>query len=82
MLMTTRKVRSNVKGLLTVFFDYNGVVHREFLPEGRTVNKEYYLEVTRRLRQAIRKKRPHLWQTNSWLLAYRCLSVIFWTKTT
>ena len=55
MLMTTQKVRSNVKGLLAVFFDYNGVVHREFLPEGPMVNKEYYLEVIRRLREAIRK---------------------------
>ena len=55
MSMTTRKVRSNGKGLFTVFFDYNGIVHREFLPEGRTVNKEYYLEVIRRLREAIRK---------------------------
>ena len=55
MLMTTQKVWSHVKGLLTVFFDSNGVVHREFLPEGPTVNKEYYLEVMRRLREAIRK---------------------------
>ena len=36
---------SNVKVLLTVFFDYHGVVHQEFLPQGLTVNKEYYLEV-------------------------------------
>ena len=53
-----RQVRSNVKVLLTVFFDYHGVVHQEFSPQGRTVNKEYYLEVMRRLREAIRKKRP------------------------
>ena len=55
-----RQVRSNVKVLLTVFFDYHGVVHPEFLPQGRTVNKEYYLEVMRRLRKAMRKKRPEL----------------------
>ena len=40
--------RSNVKVLLTVFFDYNDVV-----PEGRTVSKEYYLEVMHRLHEAI-----------------------------
>ncbi|UYV63473.1 hypothetical protein LAZ67_2004165 [Cordylochernes scorpioides] len=34
-----RQVRSNVKVLLTVFFDCRGVVHHEFLPQGRTVNK-------------------------------------------
>ena len=48
-----RQVRSNVKVLLTVFFDFNGVVHHEFLPYGRTINKEYYLEVMRCLREAI-----------------------------
>ena len=42
----TPQVRSNVKVLLTVFVDCNGVVvHYEFLPQGRTVNKEYYHEV-------------------------------------
>ncbi|UYV74015.1 hypothetical protein LAZ67_11001841 [Cordylochernes scorpioides] len=42
-----RQVRSNVKVLLTVFFDCRGVVHHEFLPQGRTVKKEYYLQVMR-----------------------------------
>ena len=64
----TRQVRSNVKVFLIVFFDYHGVVHQEFLPQGRTVNKEYYLEVMRRLREAIPKKRPELWKNNSWFL--------------
>ena len=54
--------------LLTVFFDYHGLVHQKFLPQGYTVNKEYYLEVMRRLGKAIRKKRPELWKNNSWLL--------------
>ena len=48
-----RQVRSNVKILFTVFFDYHGVEHQEFLPQGCTVNKEYYLEVMHRLREAI-----------------------------
>ncbi|UYV67884.1 hypothetical protein LAZ67_5002380 [Cordylochernes scorpioides] len=39
-----RQVRSNVEVLLTLFFDCRGVVHNEFLPQGRTVNKEYYLQ--------------------------------------
>ena len=63
-----RQVQSNVKVLLTVFFHYNGVVHHEFLPQGHMVNKEYYLEVMRRLREAIRRKLPDLWRNNSWLL--------------
>ena len=48
-LRKARQVRSNVKVLLTVFFDCNGVMHHEFLPQVRTVNKEYKLEVMRRL---------------------------------
>jgi len=32
-----------------IFLDFEGVVHHEFLPQGRTVNKEYYLEVMQRL---------------------------------
>ena len=54
--------------MLTVFMDYRGVVHHEFLPEGQTANKEYYLGVMRRLREAIRQKRPDLWANNSWIL--------------
>ena len=37
-----RQVRSKIKVLLTVFFDANGVVHHEYLPEGSTVNQTYY----------------------------------------
>ncbi len=62
------RFQSKKKAMLTVFMDYNGVVHHEFLPDGQTVNKEYYLGVMRRLREAIRKKRPQLWQNNSWIL--------------
>lgn len=54
-----RQSRSKIKVLLTVFFDYR-VVHSEFLPEGQTVNKQYYLGVMRRLRENVRRKRPDL----------------------
>ncbi|UYV75720.1 hypothetical protein LAZ67_13001110 [Cordylochernes scorpioides] len=63
-----RQVRSNVEVLLTVFFDCRGVVHHEFLPQGRTVNKEYYLQVMRNLREKICQKRPDLWKNKNWLL--------------
>ena len=51
-----RQSRSKIMVMLTVFFDYRGVVHYEFLPTGQTINKEYYLSVMRHLREAIRKK--------------------------
>jgi len=63
-----RRSRSKLKVLLTVFFGCRGVVHSEFLPEGQTVNKDYYLSVLRRLRENIRRKRPELWRENSWIL--------------
>ena len=42
-----RRFQSKKKVMLTVFMDNRSVVHHEFLPEGQTVNKEYYLGVMR-----------------------------------
>jgi len=50
--------------MLTLFFDSEDVVHYEFLPQGQTVNKEYYLEFMQCLREAVRKKRPDAWREN------------------
>lgn len=63
-----RQSRSKIKIMLTVFFDCRGVVHSEFLPEGQTVNKHYYLGLMKRLREKIRRKRPDLWKNNLWIL--------------
>lgn len=63
-----RQSRSNVKVMLTVFFDFHGIVHFEFVPQGETVNRVYYRGVLQRLREKIRKKRPELWRDNSWFL--------------
>ena len=41
----SHRFQSKKKAMLTVFMDYNGVVHDEFLPEGQKINKEYYLGV-------------------------------------
>jgi hypothetical protein len=65
-----RQVRSHVKVMLTVYFDSEGVVHYEFLPQGRTVNKEYYLEVMQRLCEAVMKKRRDAWHENQWMLQH------------
>ena len=62
-----RQVRSTMKVFLTVFFDCNCVVYHAFLPQGRTVNKEYYHEVMRRLSEKIRQKRTELWKNQSWI---------------
>ena len=42
-----------VKTMLTMFFDWEGVVHHNYAPPGQTLNKEYYLNVLHQLRDAI-----------------------------
>ncbi|GBM84179.1 hypothetical protein AVEN_61028-1 [Araneus ventricosus] len=42
----------------------------EFIPEGQTVNKELYLEILKRLRDAIRRKRPEKWATKDWFILH------------
>jgi len=63
-----RQVKSNVKTMLICFFDIKGLVHFEFAPQGQTVNQQFYLEVLKRLRDAVRRKRSNLWQSGEWLL--------------
>jgi len=43
--------KSKIKTMLICFFDSQGVVHKEFLPPGQTVNKQYYREFLERLRK-------------------------------
>lgn len=63
-----RQVRSHVKSMMIIFFDIEGVVHKEFLPHGETVNGKFYCEVLKRLRESIRRKRPDKWLSNDWFL--------------
>ena len=49
------------------FFYSRGVVSHECAPQSH-INKEYYLEVLRRLRDAVRRKRPDLWAEGTWQL--------------
>jgi histone-lysine N-methyltransferase SETMAR len=50
------------------FFDFQGIVHREFVPPGQTVSGKFYSEVLKRLREGIRHKRPDKWKNNNWFL--------------
>jgi len=49
-------------------FDIREIVHYEFVPTGETVNQVYYLEVLKKLRKKVRRKRPELFANNSWIL--------------
>jgi len=57
-----RQVRSNVKTMLICFFNIQGIVHREFVPRGQTVNQEFYLGVLKRLRKRVWRTWPELWR--------------------
>jgi hypothetical protein len=61
-----QRVWSIIKVLLTVFFDYCGIVHHSYAPEGQTINKEYYLEVIRHVRDAVRRMRLDPWASRNW----------------
>ncbi|CAK9824002.1 Mariner Mos1 transposase [Anthophora retusa] len=48
------------------FFDYQSVVHKEFVPPGKTVNAQFYVEVLERLRKRVLRVRPAM--SNTWKL--------------
>ena len=41
--------------MLISFFNANGIVHKEFVPPGQTVNQQFYLQVLKRLSNSVRK---------------------------
>ena len=49
-------------------FDIRGVLQIELVPTGQTVNQIYYLEVLKKLREKVGRKRPELFANNSWIL--------------
>ena len=59
---------SKIKVMLVVSFDWKDHVHHEFVPRGQMVNKKFYQEVLARLRDAVRRKRPELWENQTWML--------------
>ena len=67
-----RQVRSNV----FLRLQWRGV----FLLQGRMVNKEYYIEVMRRLRESFRQKCTELWKSQSWILNGFYFYSIFFNK--
>lgn len=60
--------RSKIKVVMIVFFDCKGIVHQEFVPHGQMVNKEVYQGILVRLRDVMRRKRPELWENQTWML--------------
>jgi hypothetical protein len=64
---TARQVRSKVKVML-IFFYTEGIVHHELVPEDQTVNQHCCVEIPKRLRLAVCRKRPKKRESRAWAL--------------
>jgi len=60
--------QSKIKVMSVVFFDWKGIVQHEFVPCDQMVNKQFYQDVLVRLRDSVRRKRPELWENQTWTL--------------
>ncbi|KAI6651841.1 hypothetical protein LOD99_4720 [Oopsacas minuta] len=45
------------KRMATVFWDREGIIHLDWLPEKTTINSDYYVDELKELRQAIKRER-------------------------
>jgi len=52
--------------MLVCFFDSQGIVHKEFVPPGQTVDQTFYREVLERLRKRVARVQPGIART--WML--------------
>jgi len=73
--------KSKLKTMSICFLDQEGIVHREFVPPGMTVNADFYCDFIRRLRENVRRKKPQKLQNRNLIihhdnaLAHRSIEV-------
>ena len=69
-LLDQKRTDESVKdqGDVGCVFNWKGTVHHEFVSRGQMVNKQLYQEVSARLRDAVRRKRPELWENLTLML--------------
>jgi hypothetical protein len=65
-LKKVRQVKGSVKSVLIYFFDTDGVIHKDFVPPGQTINVKFDCSVLRWLREGMRWRWPDKWRTNTW----------------
>jgi len=63
-----KRSNSKMKSLLICFFDSEGIVHTEFVPQGHTVNQFYYREILERFRKRVVHVRPSI--ADNWMLLH------------
>jgi hypothetical protein len=49
--------KSQMKVMLNTLLDFKGIVHFYFTPQGQTVNQDYFIEIVKRLHEAVPTKR-------------------------
>jgi histone-lysine N-methyltransferase SETMAR len=65
-----RLKKFKIKTMLITLFNTQVVIHKEFVPEGRTVNSAFFVEVIGRLLKRISRVRPQFRAEGSWFLLY------------
>jgi len=63
--------RSYIKTMLIIFFVSQGVVHKEFVPEGKRVNAEFYEGVVDRFLKHIHRVCPALFCSRDFFVVAR-----------
>ena len=63
-----RMSRSRVKTMIIVYFDSRGIVHKEFVPPGQTVNHVFYKDVLERLWKQVQRVRRDI--ADDWVLQH------------
>ena len=59
-----------MKNMLVIFFDWQGVTHKEFVPGGEIVNAVYYKGVMERLLNRIQQVRPGMCESGDWFILH------------
>jgi hypothetical protein len=67
-LKKAQQVKSSVKSMLICFFNTDGIIHKEFVSPGQTVNAKFYSNVLKQFKEDMRRKWPHKWHVNNWVL--------------
>jgi len=80
-----RMSKFKVKTMMNCFFDSIGLVHKEFVLPGQTINQVFYSNVFERLRKRVLRVRPEIWvcittmllvTLRSQFLAYKCIATL------
>lgn len=61
------RVTSQAKAYTLIFFNIHGIVYCEFVPQEHVVNKVFYSNISKHLREDIWWKQKDLWSAKSWI---------------